>query len=36
LRTRVTDPAILRSDDFEGFYEAHFEQLLHRIEGAMG
>jgi hypothetical protein len=36
LETHVIDPAILRSDDFERFYEARFEQLLRRIEGAMG
>jgi hypothetical protein len=36
LRTHVIDPAIIRSDDFERFYEARFEQLLQRIEGAMG
>lgn len=26
----------LRSDDFERFYEARFEQLLQRIESAIG
>ena len=36
LKTHVIDPVILRSDDFERFYEARFEQLLQRIEGAMG
>lgn len=36
LKTHVIDPAILRSDDFERFYEARFEQLLQRIESAMG
>jgi hypothetical protein len=36
LETHVIDPAILRSDDFEAFYEARFEQLLRRIEDAMG
>lgn len=36
LRTHVIDSAILRSDDFEQFYEARFEQLLQRIEGAIG
>ena len=36
LETHVIDPAIVRSDDFERFYEARFEQLLQRIEGAMG
>jgi hypothetical protein len=36
LATHVIDPAILRSDDFERFYEARFEQLLQRIERAMG
>lgn len=36
LMTHVIDPAILRSDDFERFYEARFEQLLQRIESAIG
>lgn len=36
LTTHVIDPAILRSDDFEQFYEARFEQLLQRIESAVG
>lgn len=36
LRTHVIDPTILRTDSFEHFYEARFEQLLQRIEGAMG
>ena len=36
LETHVIDPALLRSDDFEAFYEARFEQLLRRIEDAMG
>lgn len=36
LETHVIDPAILRTDDFERFYEARFEQLLRRIESAMG
>jgi hypothetical protein len=36
LRTHVIDPALLRSDDFEHFYVARFEQLLRRIESAMG
>lgn len=36
LETHVIDPAILRSDNFEAFYEARFEQLLRRIEDAMG
>jgi hypothetical protein len=36
LETHVIDPTILRSDDFEAFYEARFEQLLRRIEDAMG
>jgi hypothetical protein len=36
LETHVIDPAILRTDDFDKFYEARFEQLLRRIEAAMG
>ena len=36
LETHVIDHAILRRDNFEGFYEARLEQLLRRIEGAMG
>jgi hypothetical protein len=36
LTTHVIDAAILRTDDFERFYEARFEHLLQRIEGATG
>ena len=36
LETHVIDPAILRTDNFGKFYEARFEQLLRRIEAAMG
>jgi hypothetical protein len=36
LMTHVIDPTILRHDDFERFYEARFEQLLQRIESAIG
>ena len=36
LKTHVIDPTILRTDDFELFYEARFEQLLQRIENAIG
>lgn len=36
LETHVIDPAVLRSDSFENFYAARFEQLLQRIEAAMG
>jgi hypothetical protein len=36
LTTHVIDPTILRRDDFERFYEARFEQLLQRIESAIG
>jgi len=36
LETHVIDPAILRTDSFDKFYEARFEQLLQRIEAAMG
>jgi hypothetical protein len=36
LETHIIDPAILRTDNFEHFYEARFEQLLQRIENAMG
>jgi hypothetical protein len=36
LETHVIDPAILRSNNFENFYAARFEQLLQRIEAAMG
>jgi hypothetical protein len=36
LETHVINPVSLRSDDFERFYEARFEQLLQRIEGVMG
>jgi hypothetical protein len=36
LATHVIDPSILRTDDFDSFYEARFEQLLQRIERAIG
>jgi len=36
LETHIIDPAILRTDNFEHCYEARFEQLLQRIENAMG
>jgi hypothetical protein len=35
LTTHVIDPAILRDNDLERFYETRFEQLLQRIEAAM-
>ncbi len=36
LRSHVIDPALLRSDDFHGFFEARKEAILSRIELAMG
>jgi hypothetical protein len=36
LRTHVIDPEIMRTDDFDAFYAARFEELLQRIETAMG
>ncbi len=36
LRTHVIDPEIIRTDDFDAFYAARFEELLQRIEAAMG
>jgi hypothetical protein len=36
LRTHVIDPEIIRTDDFDTFYAARFEELLQRIETAMG
>lgn len=36
LRTHVIDPEIIRVDDFDAFYAARFEELLQRIEAAMG
>jgi hypothetical protein len=36
LRTHVIDPEIIRTDDFDAFYAARFEELLQRIETAMG
>lgn len=36
LTTHVIDPAVLRADDFDGFYRARKEQLLRRIESVTG
>lgn len=36
VATHVIDPVILRTDDFEAFYETRFEELLQRIESVMG
>ncbi len=36
LRSHLIDPALLRADDFEGFYAARKQALLDIIEGAMG
>ncbi len=36
LTTHVADPALLRADDFDGFYRARKEQLLRRIESVTG
>jgi hypothetical protein len=36
LRTHLVDPALLRADDFQGFFAARQAALLGRIEQAMG
>lgn len=36
LRSHVIDPAALRADDFGSFYEHRMEEILRRIEAAMG
>lgn len=36
LRTQCIDPALLRSDDFEGFFRTRKATLLALVERAMG
>ncbi|MGB4050985.1 MAG: hypothetical protein ACOX8D_09580 [Methanoculleus sp.] len=36
LRSHVIDPTALRSDDFWAFYDRRCEEILARIEAAMG
>ena len=36
LSTHLVDPALLRADDFDAFYEARQDALLRLIEEAMG
>jgi hypothetical protein len=36
LRSHVIEPALLRTDDFHGFFRGRQETLLSRIEAAMG
>ncbi len=36
LKSHLIEPKYLRSDDFEGFFNARMEAILQRIEGAMG
>ncbi|MDD3621871.1 MAG: DUF262 domain-containing protein [Methanofollis sp.] len=36
LRSHVIDPAALRTDDFRSFYEHRCEEIIRRIEAAMG
>jgi len=36
LQSHVIDPALLRADDFEAFFQARAMSLLARIEQAMG
>lgn len=36
LRSHVIDPEALRNDDFWVFYDRRYEEILDRIEAAMG
>jgi hypothetical protein len=36
LRSHLIDPSALRADDFESFFQARTQELLGRIEAAMG
>jgi len=36
LRSHVIDPAALRNDDFWAFYDRRYEEILDRVEAAMG
>lgn len=36
LKTHLIDPALLRADEFDSFYEARKKELLNLIATAMG
>ena len=36
LRSHLIDPALVRTDDFEGFYDARREALIQLVEKTMG